>query len=76
MVVQEEPGSDVEGDEHVDGVVFMCGQDEEDAEKIEDPGQRVNEVPAPWGVCIKETESSFIYYLDFEYTNQKCSIFK
>lgn len=51
MVVQEESGGDVERDEHVDGVVFVCGQDEEDAEEIQDPGQCVNEVPASWSVC-------------------------
>lgn len=59
MVVQEESGSDVEGDEHVNGVVFMCSQDEEDAEEIEDPGQSVNEVPASWSVlCDEEVEHS------------------
>lgn len=54
MVVQEESGSDVEGYKDVDGVVFMCSQDEEDAEQIEHPGQSVNKVPAPWSVCIEE----------------------
>lgn len=35
----------------------MRSQDEEDAEEIQDPGQRVNEVPASWGVlCDKEVE--------------------
>lgn len=52
MVVQEESGSDVERYEHVNGVVFMCSQDEEDAKEIEDPGQCVNEVPASWSVCL------------------------
>lgn len=50
MVVQEESGSDVERYEHVDGVVFVSGQDEEDAEEIEDPRQGVNKVPASWSV--------------------------
>lgn len=34
VVVQEESGSDVERYEHVDGVVFVCSQDEEDAKEI------------------------------------------
>ncbi len=34
VVVQEESGCDVERYEHVDGVVFMCRQDEEDAKEI------------------------------------------
>lgn len=52
MVVQEESGSDIERYEDVNRVVFMCSQNEEDAEEIQDPGQRVNEVPASWGVCL------------------------
>ncbi len=51
MVVQEESGGDVEGDEDVDGVVFVCRQDEEDAKQVEDPGERVDEVPAARRVC-------------------------
>lgn len=51
MVVQEESGSDVEGYEDINRVVFMCSQDEEDAEEIEDPGQCVNKVPASGSVC-------------------------
>lgn len=53
VVVEEESCSDVEGYEDVDGVVFMCSQDEEDAKKIQDPGQCVNKVPAPRSVCSK-----------------------
>lgn len=51
MVVQEQSGSDVERYEHVNGVVLMCGQDEEDAKEIQNPGQGVNEVPASGSVC-------------------------
>lgn len=51
MVVQEESGGDVERYEDVDGVVFMGGQDEKDPKQVQDPGQGVNEVPAPWSVC-------------------------
>lgn len=52
VVVEEESGSDVERDEHVNRVVFVGGQDEEDAEEVQDPGQRVDEVPAARGVCL------------------------
>lgn len=46
----------------------MCSQDEEDAEKIEDPGQCVNEVPASWSVCVKEPERAVLNtYLDLYY---------
>ena len=46
VVVEEEPGGDVEGDEDVDGVVLVGGQDEEDAEDVADPGEGVQEVDA------------------------------
>lgn len=59
VVVQEEPGGDVEGDEHVDGVVLVSGQDEEDAEEVQDPGQGVDEVPAAWSVWGKKREKDF-----------------
>lgn len=38
VVIQEKSGGDVERDEHVDGVVLVCRQDEEDAEEVQDPG--------------------------------------
>ena len=44
MVVEEESAGDVEGDEDVDAVVLMGGEDEEDAEAVEQPGKRVQEV--------------------------------
>lgn len=37
VVVQEESGGDVECYEHVNGVVLVRSQDEEDAEEIQDP---------------------------------------
>lgn len=58
MVVQEESGGDVEGYEDVDGVVFMSSQDEEDSEKIEDPRQGVDEVPASWRVCEEDEQNT------------------
>lgn len=62
MVVQEESGSDVESYEHIDGVVFVCSQDEEDTEEIQDPGQRVNKVPASWSICeIKKEQQLTIH---------------
>lgn len=51
VVVQEQPGCDVEGDEDVDGIVFMGRQDKEDAKQVQDPGQGVDEVPASRGIC-------------------------
>lgn len=38
MIVQEESGGDVEGDEYIDGIVFVSSKDEEDPKKIQDPG--------------------------------------
>ena len=57
MVVQEESGGDVEGDEDVDGVVLVRGQDEEDAKQVEDPRQGVDEVPRPGGVCRRKGDN-------------------
>ena len=51
MVVEEEAGGDVEGDEHVDGVVLVGRQDEEDAKQVKHPGDGVNQVPGSWRVC-------------------------
>lgn len=51
VVVQEESGGDVEGDEDVDGVMLVSRQDEEDPEQVQDPRQRVDEVPAARRVC-------------------------
>lgn len=50
VVVQEQSGGDVECDEDVYGVMFMCRQDEEDTKQIQDPRHGVNEVPITW--CI------------------------
>lgn len=51
VIVQEQSGCDVEGDEDVDGVVLVRRQDEEDAKQVEDPGEGVDEIPVSWGVC-------------------------
>ncbi len=51
MVVVEHARGDVEGDEHVDRVVLMSGQDEEDAEAVQHPRRRVQAVPCVRRVC-------------------------
>lgn len=62
MVVQEESGGDVERYEDVDRVVFMGSQDEEDAKQVQDPGQSMNKVPAPWSVFgDKEVQHGYDY---------------
>lgn len=38
VVIQEKSSGDVEGYEHVNGVVLVRSQDEEDAKEIQDPG--------------------------------------
>lgn len=50
VVVEEEAGGDVEGDEDVNGVVLVSRQNEEDAEQVQDPGDSVDEIPVARGV--------------------------
>lgn len=57
VVVQEQPRGQVEGHEHVDGVVLMRSKDEEDPEQIQHPGHSVNEIPASWSVCNVHTHT-------------------
>lgn len=58
MVIQKESCSDVKRNEDIYRIMFMCSQNEEDSKEIQDPGQGVQEVPAPW--CIWEkTESDY-----------------
>lgn len=38
VVIQEKSGGDVERYEHINGVVLVCSQDEEDAKEIQNPG--------------------------------------
>ncbi len=47
VIVQEEPGGDVEGDEHVDGVMLVSGKYEEDPEHVQQPGEGVKKVHSP-----------------------------
>ena len=51
---QHWPGCDVEGDEDIDGVVLVGGEDEEDAEDVADPGEGVEEVDAARSVVRDE----------------------
>ena len=37
MVVEEHARGDVEGNEHIDGVVFVGGQHKEHSEHVQDP---------------------------------------
>lgn len=55
VIVQEQAAAYVEGHEHVDGVVLVGRQDEEDPEHVHHPRQRVQEVQPPGGVCKKIT---------------------
>lgn len=54
VVVEEETGGDVHGDEDVYGVVLVGGEDEEDAEDVEDPGEGVQRVETGWSVLGDE----------------------
>lgn len=42
MVVEEEAGGDVKGDEHIDGVVLVSRQNEENPKQVQDPGDGVD----------------------------------
>lgn len=53
VVVEEESRRDVERDEHVDGVVLVRRQDEEDAEHVHHPRQDVQQVQVTG--CIWKT---------------------
>lgn len=57
VVVEEEAGGDVEGDEDVDGVVLVRRQDEEDAKQVQNPGDGVDEIPVARRVWNSEDES-------------------
>lgn len=57
MVVQKESCGDIKGNEHINGIVFMGSQDEEDSKEVENPGERVQEIPASWCIfCDKEIQ--------------------
>lgn len=54
MVIKEKSGGDIKGDEHVDRVMFVSGQNKEDSEKVQHPRQGVNEVEVGRGVLSDE----------------------
>jgi len=62
VVIQEESTGDVEGDEHVDGVVLVSGQQEEDGEQVRYPGERVQLDHAPRGVYRGHGITFYILY--------------
>ena len=43
MVVEEQSACNIEGNEHVDTVVFMCREDKEDSKTVTQPGKRMEE---------------------------------
>ena len=43
MVIQEQSACDVECNEHIDAVVLMSSEDEEDSKTITQPGERMKE---------------------------------
>ena len=43
MVIQEQSACDVECNEHIDAVVLMSSEDEEDNKTITQPGERMEE---------------------------------
>ena len=43
MVIQEQSAGDVEGNEHIDAVMLMSSEDEEDSKAITQPGKGVKE---------------------------------
>lgn len=45
MVVEEEASSDIESNKHIDGVVLVSREDEENPKQIQHPGNGVNEIP-------------------------------
>lgn len=50
MVVEEQAAGDVERNEHVYRVVFVCGQNKEDTKHVHDPRDRVKKVQVPWSI--------------------------
>ena len=43
MIIEEESAGDVEGNEHIDAVVLMSSEDEEDSKAVTQPGKGVKE---------------------------------
>lgn len=45
VVIKEKARRDVHGDEHVDGIMLMSSENEEETENVEEPDEGVEEVP-------------------------------
>ena len=54
VVVEEEPTGDVEGNKHINAIVLMGSQDEEDPKATENPGEGVEEIYPPGGILGDE----------------------
>jgi len=54
MVVEEQSACNVEGDKHVDAVVFVSSQDEEYTKAVTQPGECVQEIHSPTSVFRDE----------------------
>lgn len=51
VVVKEETAADVKGDEDIDGIMFMCGEYEEDTEHVHHPGESMEVVNVGRSIC-------------------------
>lgn len=60
MIVEEETRRDVEGNEHIDRVMLVCGEDEEDAEHVHHPRCNVYIVEPLRDVCKKAQQKQVI----------------
>lgn len=59
VIVQEQSRGDVKCNEHVNRIVLVCCEYEENPKHIEHPRERVHKVQLPWCVCKK----TFFFYL-------------
>lgn len=50
MVVQKESCRDIKGNKHINGIMFVGSQNEEDSKEVENPGQSMQEIPASWRI--------------------------
>jgi hypothetical protein len=55
MIVQEQAGSNVEGDENVYGIVFVSGEDEEYSKHVQEPGESVKEIHSAGSICLEQS---------------------
>lgn len=51
MIVEEHTGCNVEGNEHIDGVMLMSRQNEENAKHVQHPGENVQVVHSSGSIC-------------------------